>query len=256
MTLEGFREDSFASGGKTRPVYRAGSGPGVVIMHEIPGLHPGVAFFARRVADAGFSVAMPVMFGTPGKQVSTGYIFEQMLHVCISREFRLLAGRESSPITNWLRALCRGLHAELGGKGVGAIGMCLTGNFALALMVDEAVMAPVLSQPSLPLPLGKSRRAGLHLSDEDLAIARRRNVPVLGLRFSEDRACPGERFDRLRAEFGDLFEAVEIDSSKGNAFGIAHDAHSVLTLHLVDQDGHPTKKALDRVLAFFRERLT
>jgi dienelactone hydrolase len=255
MTLEGFREDSFTHDETTRPVYRRGVGPGVVVMHEIPGIHPGVAAFAARLADAGFSVAMPVMFGTPGKPVSTGYILGQILHACISKEFRLLAARESSPITDWLRALCRHLHAELGGKGVGAIGMCLTGNFALALMVDEAVMAPVLSQPSLPFPFGKSRRAGLHVSDEDLAIARGRKVPVLGLRFTHDRACPLERFDHLRAEFGDLFEAIEIDSSKGNAFGIPQDAHSVLTLHFVDQDGHPTKKALDRVLAFFRERL-
>ena len=133
--------------------------------------------------------------------------------------------------------------------------MCLTGNFALALMVDEAVMAPVLSQPSLPFPFGKSRRAGLHVSDEDLAIARRRGVPLLGLRFTRDRACPPERFEHLRAEFGDLFEAIEIDSSAGNAHGIPPDAHSVLTLHFVNQDGHPTKQALDRVLAFFRERL-
>ena len=69
-------------------------------------------------------------------------------------------------------------------------------------------------------------------------------------------ACPVERFDRLRAEFGERFEAIEIDSSKGNAFGIPPDAHSVLTIHFVDQDGHPTRKALDRTLAFFRERLT
>ena len=85
-------------------------------------------------------------------------LWRKMVHVCISREFRVLAVRQSSPITNWLRALCRSLHAELGGKGVGAIGMCLTGNFALALMVDSAVMAPVLSQPSLPFPFGKARR--------------------------------------------------------------------------------------------------
>jgi dienelactone hydrolase len=256
MTLEGFREESFAHDGTTRPVYRRGVGPGVVVMHEIPGIHPGVAAFAARVADAGFSVAMPVMFGTAGKPVSGGYIAQQLLHVCISREFRLLAAGASSPITNWLRALCRDLHAELGGKGVGAIGMCLTGNFALALMVDEAVMAPVLSQPSLPFPFGKSRRAGLHLSDVDLAVAKGRKVPILGLRFTEDPACPKERFDRLRAEFGELFEAIEIDSSKGNTNGIPQAAHSVLTLHFVDQDGHPTKKALDRVLAFFRQRLT
>jgi dienelactone hydrolase len=255
VALDGFREESFTYEGKTRAVYRRGAGPGVVVMHEIPGIHPGVMSFAGRVADAGFSVAMPLMFGTPGKPVSTGYILEQLAHVCISREFRLLAAQQSSPITNWLRALCRSLHAELGGKGVGAIGMCLTGNFALALMVDSAVMAPVLSQPSLPFPFGKARRAGLHLSNEDLAVAKGRDVPVLGLRFTEDPACPRERFERLRAEFGDRFEAIEIDSSTGNAFGIPQDAHSVLTVHLVDQDGHPTKRALDRTLHVFRERL-
>jgi len=256
MTLDGFHEGSFTHDGKTRPVYRRGSGPGVVVMHEIPGIHPGVAALATRIADAGFSVAMPVMFGTPGKPVSAGYIAAQLLRLCISREFRLLAARESSPITEWLRALCRSLHAEIGGNGVGAVGMCLTGNFALALMVDDAMMAPVLSQPSLPFPFGKTRRAGLHLSEQDLAIARSRRVPVVGLRFTEDPACPRERFDHLRAEFGDLFEAIEIDSSTGNGYGIPLNAHSVLTLHFVDQDGHPTKIALDRVLAFLRERLT
>jgi dienelactone hydrolase len=256
MGLEGFREETFTYTGKTREVYRRGAGPGVVIMHEIPGLHPGVISFAERLVAAGFSVAMPVMFGVAGRPVSTGYILKELVHVCVSREFRLLAARRCSPITDWLRALCRSLHAELGGKGIGAIGMCLTGNFALALMVDEAVMAPVLSQPSLPFPFGKGRRAGLHLSDEDLVVAKGRGVPVLGLRFTGDRACPVERFDRLRAEFGEGFEAIEIDSSKGNAFDIPPEAHSVLTLHLVDQDGHPTRKALDRTIEFFGERLT
>jgi dienelactone hydrolase len=224
-------------------------------MHEIPGIHPGVIAFANRVVDAGFSVAMPLMFGTPGKPVSGAYIAGQLLRVCISREFRLLTAGASSPITTWLRALCRSLHAELGGRGVGAVGMCLTGNFALALMVDDAMMAPVLSQPSLPFPFGATLRAGLHISSEDLAIAKGRNVPVLGLRFTGDGACPPERFNHLRAEFGDRFESIEIDSSRGNAFGIPPDAHSVLTLHLVDREGHPTRAALDRVLAFFRERL-
>jgi dienelactone hydrolase len=255
VTLDGFREDSFTFDGKTRAVFRAGAGPGVVVMHEIPGIHPGVAAFARRVVDTGFSVAMPLMFGTPGKAASTGYILEQVIRACISREFRLLAAQQTSPVTNWLRALCRHLHSELGGKGVGAIGMCVTGNFALALMVDSAVMAPVLSQPSLPLPFGAARRGGLHLSEEDLAVAKGRGIPVLGLRFTGDRVCPRERFERLRAEFGRQFEAIEIDSSVGNAFGIPQDAHSVLTIHFVDQDGHPTRLALERVLAFFRERL-
>jgi dienelactone hydrolase len=176
----------------------------------------------------------------------------------VSREFRVLAANQSSPITDWLRALCRSVHAEIGGRGVGALGMCLTGNFALALMVDEAVMAPVLSQPSLPFPIGAERRAGLHVSPEALVTIKRRareGVPVLGLRFTCDRGVPKERFDHLRAELGERFEAIEIDSSEGNPHGISERAHSVLTEDLVDEEGHPTREALDRVLAFFRERL-
>jgi dienelactone hydrolase len=253
--LDGFVEKQFVHDGVGRAVYRRGSGPGVVVMHEIPGITPEVARFARRVADSGFTVFMPCMFGTVGKPYSSGYIAREVARACVSREFRVLAARESSPITDWLRALCRSVHAEIGGRGVGAIGMCLTGNFALAMMVDEAVMAPVLSQPSLPFPLGRARRAGLHVSDEALAKIKSRGVPVLGLRFTTDPACPKERFDRLRAELGDKFEAIEIDSSRGNAFGIPESAHSVVTRHLVDEEGHPTRAALDRTIAFFRERL-
>jgi len=255
MGLDGFEETSFAHDGETRTVYRRGKGPGVVVIHEIPGIYPAVVSFATRVADAGFTVAMPHLFGVVGRPLSGGYLAGSMLGACISREFRVLAARESSPITDWLRALCRDLHASIGGKGVGAIGMCLTGNFALALMVDEAVMAPVLSQPSLPFPIGATRRAALHLSDEDLAVIKRRDVPVLGMRFTRDPACPAERFARLREELGDRFEAIEIDSSPGNPHGIPTSAHSVVTKDLVDAEGHPTRAALERVLAFFHERL-
>ncbi len=258
MTLEGFTESTFSHEGSTRAVYRRGSGPGVVIMHEIPGITPPVAAFARRVADAGFTAVMPLLFGTPGKPLSTPYALGQLARACVSREFAVLASRRSSPITDWLRALCRSVHAELGGKGVGAIGMCLTGNFALTLMVDPAVMAPVLSQPSLPLPIGRERRAGLHISDEDLAVVKARvaqGACVLGLRFTADPAVPAERFEHLRAELGSGFEGIEIDSSKGNPHGISEKAHSVVTNDLVDREGHPTRAALDRVLSFFEERL-
>jgi dienelactone hydrolase len=185
-------------------------------------------------------------------------MLEEISRACISREFSVLAANASSPITAWVRALCRQAHAELGGRGVGAIGMCLTGNFALALMVDPVIMAPVLSQPSLPFPIGKERRAGLHLSEADLATVKDRvaaGCPVLGMRFTADPACPPERFARLRRELGDGFEGIEIDSSPGNPWGIARTAHSVVTADLVDREGHPTRQALDRVLAFFRERL-
>ncbi len=255
MSLDGFDVFPFVALGRERQVYTRGSGPGVVVMHEIPGIIPEVARFAERVAEAGFRVFLPDMFGEPGRAFSNAYAASQMARACISREFHVLASDASSPIVDWLRELCRHAHAECGGPGVGALGMCLTGNFALALMVDPSVAAPVLSQPSLPFPIGAARRRALHLSPEDLAIAKRRDCPVLGLRFTADPLVPAERFARLREEFGDRFEGIEIDSSRGNPHGIAGMAHSVVTRDLVDEEGHPTRAALDRVLALFEERL-
>ena len=258
MALEGFDQFKLTHADRTRDVYHRGSGPGVVVMHEIPGITPEVARFARWVADDGFTVFLPHLFGTPGKPFSMPYVLVQLARVCVSREFSVLARRQSSPITGWLRALCRHAHERCGGPGVGALGMCITGNFALALMVDESVMAPVLSQPSLPFPVSSSHRAALHLSNEDLAVVKARaeaGCGVLGLRFSEDKMCPGARFERLREEFGSGFEAIEIDSGPGNPHGIPRKAHSVLTKDLLDEAGHPTRKAVERVLGLFRERL-
>jgi dienelactone hydrolase len=257
--LDGFEEEPFTHDGVTRTVFTRGSGPAVVVIHEIPGITPQVASFGRRVADAGFRVYLPHLFGTPGRPISAPYILAEVARACISREFAVLAAHASSPITDWLRPLCRHAHAECGGPGVGAIGMCLTGNFALALMVDETIMAPVLSQPSLPFPITAARRAALHVSDAELQQVKRRaaaGCPVLGLRFTADPSCPRERFDTLRRELGAAFEAIEIDSGPGNPHGIPRSAHSVVTTHLVDADGHPTRAALERVLTFFGERLS
>jgi len=258
MSLPGFDAFEFTHDAKTRNVYRRGRGPGVVVMHEVPGITPPVAAFAKRVADAGFTVFAPHLFGTPGRPETLGYVLSSMIHCCVSREFSVLAANESSPITDWLRALCRHAHAECGGPGVGAIGMCMTGNFALALMVDESVMAPVLSQPSLPSPFTKAQREGLHLSASDLATVKRRTAAgctVLAMRFTNDPMCRAERFERLRRELGAGVETIEIDSSPGNAHGIPQTAHSVVTRNLVDEAGHPTHAALERVLGFFKERL-
>ena len=256
--IQGFDMAPFTYEGSTRDVYRKGNGLAVVVMTEVPGITPPVIAFAERVVAAGFTVFMPHLFGTPGKPLSVGGALRQITGCCVSKEFSVLAAHASSPITDWLRALCRHAHAECGGPGVGAIGMCMTGNFALSLMVDPSVMAPVLSQPSLPFGLGKERRAGIHLSPEALVTVKKRceeGVRVLGMRFTHDPVCRPERFETLRRELGPAFEAIEIDSGPGNPFKISRMAHSVVTNELVDEEGHPTRMALDRVLAFFHENL-
>ena len=258
IPLTGFTPEQHCFEGAERTVWRRGSGPAVVIMHEVPGITPPVARFAARVAQDGFSVWMPELFGITGAPLGPRRAGREILGACVQHEFHVLAMGRSSPITTWLRALCRHAHTVTGGRGVGALGMCLTGNFALALMVDEAVMAPVLSQPSLPFPITPAHRAALHLSPAELAVVKERaaqGVGVLGLRFTGDLLCPGARFQTLRRELGDGFEGIEIDSGPGNAAGILPIAHSVLTTDLVDEAGHPTRVALDRVLAFFHERL-
>ena len=256
--LVGFDVFEHAHDGITRQVFRGGTGPAVIVIHEVPGLHPEVIAFGRRVVDAGFTVFMPSLFGTPGKPFGWGYTMRTFPQVCVAREFVTMATNRTSPITTWLRALAAEAHAECGGPGVGAVGMCFTGGFALGMMVDDRMLAPVLSQPSLPFPVGRGRKASVGISDADLAVVKDRAAKgacVLGLRFTADPAVPPARFDTLRRELGDAFIAVQIDSSRSNPHGIGKRAHSVLTLDLVDEPGHPTRDALEQVLAFFRERL-
>ena len=129
------------------------------MIHEIPGLTPEVIAFAEEVVAAGFTVVLPHLFGAPEAPTTRSRSRQTMSQVCVRREFTKLATRETSPIAGWLRSLARELHAELGGPGVGALGMCFTGGFALAMMVDESVAAPVLCQPSAPFAVGQTRAA-------------------------------------------------------------------------------------------------
>lgn len=257
--LADFIRGSFTDDGRTHEVFRSGEGPAVIVMAEIPGITPKVADFARRIRDLGCTVFLPVLFGTPGRAPSGRYIARSMVKGCVSKEFAAFATGRTEPLTVWLRALARHAHTQCGGPGVGAIGMCFTGGFALGMTVDPSVIAPVLSQPSLPLPVSKKARASIHLSPEDLRAVQARvaadDICVLGLRFTNDRAVPAERFASLRRELGEGFIGVEIDSSEGNQWSIPTNAHSVVTEHLVDEPGHPTHDALEQVLEFFRSRL-
>ena len=254
--LSDYAAFDFDDGRWTRKVYRRGTGPAVIVIHEMPGLHPLVIRFADRVAAAGMTVFCPSLFGDPGRPVSTGYALGQMfMGMCIRREFNAWSSGKSSPIVDWLRLLARKAHGECGGRGVGAVGMCFTGGFALAMMTEAAVVAPVLSQPSMPATL-LAGRDSVDLSEEEIACAKKRfeseNLSVIGLRFKSDRLVPDERFARYRREFGKRFEAIELDDAD-SAPGPMN-AHSVLTINLIDEPGSRTRLAEERVIRFFRER--
>lgn len=239
--LTGWAVGEHTHAGVTHRTYRRGSGPGVVVIHELPGITPAVAAFAEEVVAAGFTVVMPSLFGTPGAASSTGALARTLPRACVSREFSVLATGRTSPIATWLRDLARDLHAELAGPGVGAVGMCFTGGFALAMMVEPAVVAPVLAQPSLPFAVTPARAADLNLSPSDLAAVKRRardGDEVLGVCYRSDKAV-GTRFATLSSELGDAFLRVELDGQ----------GHSTLT-------EQRDQAAVDRVLAFLAAHLT
>jgi dienelactone hydrolase len=242
--LDGWARSEFSADGRTRTVFTRGAGPGVIVIHEIPGITPRVAAFANDVAQAGFTVVMPSLIGTPGRAVSGAYGAESMMKLCIAREFTHWALQQTSPIIAWLRALAADLHASAGGRGVGAVGMCFSGGFALGMMVDEVMAAPVLSQPSLPFAIGKpARHADLNLSPADAERVAERaaaGCEVLGLRFDQDKLV-GTRFESLRALLGDAFIAIELPSASKRD-------HSVLT-------EQRDEESVERVIQFLRAKL-
>lgn len=265
--LSDFTESSFTHEGNTRRTFRIGSGPAVIVMAEMPGISPKVAEFARRVAKVGCTAVIPHLFGVPGRDPNpaahgwlgtASYAMSSLMPSCISREFTILATGRTSPVIGWLRALAAEEHERCGGPGVGAVGMCFTGGFALAMAADERMLAPVLSQPSLPLGITPQQRRTIDISPQDLAAVKHRcaadGLQVLGLRFTGDRLVPKERFAFLRRELGDAFVAVELPNFTANPDGTIP-PHSVLTEHLIDEAGQPTRQALDQVLQLFRDKL-
>ncbi len=257
--LTGWRPTPFSAAGLTHDVYEKGEGPGVVLVPEIPGISPEVLGLADHLVEQGYTVAMPSLFGTPGRALSAGYAAGVFARLCVSSEFRAFALGARRPVADYLRALARDLASRTPGPGVGVIGMCFTGGFALAAAVDDVVLAPVMSQPSVPFAAGSARRRDPGVSPEELATIvdrTRSGLCVLGLRFSGDRGCPPDRFATLREKLGDAFEVIELDSSKGNAAGFGRTAHSVLTAEVREEPGHPALAARDRMVEFLRERLT
>lgn len=253
--LDDFAVRPFTLLGKTKRVYVAGTGPAVIVMTEMPGISPHVARFARWVRDAGFTVYMPHLFGKDGAVPKMPGAIFTMAGGCISREFRAFSANASSPVTQWLRALAATAHRESGGKGVGAIGMCWTGNFALSMMLEKSVLAPVLAQPSLPL----GDPAGMHIAPDELAAVKTRmkaeDLTVLAYRFEGDKFCKAARFAAYEAALGDRFQPRVLPDSAAKPNTVMKNPHSVVTLHLIDEAGQPTVAARDEILEFFRMRL-
>lgn len=257
--LTGWSAAPFTAAGFTYDVYRKGEGPGVVLIPEMPGLHPGVLALGNHLVDNGFTVAAPSLFGTPLKSITSPSAALTLVRGCVAREFAAFATNADRPVARYLRALARDLNERTPGRGVGVIGQCFTGGFALAAAVDDSVLAPVLSQPSLPMPLTARHRRDPGVSEGELRIVEQRAVNdglcALGLRFSEDRLAPAERFQTLKQRLGDAFEVIEIDSGRGNPHGFSPLAHSVLTREVREVDGHPAYEARKRVVQFLSERI-
>jgi dienelactone hydrolase len=259
--LEDYDTRSITLDGVTKTVHVAGTGPAVIVMTEMPGISPHVARFGRWVRDAGFTVYMPSLFGrdgaVPGVEEGTT-VFQR---ACMSAEFRAFGANRSSPVTQWLRSLARLAHSQCGGKGVGAIGMCFTGNFALTMMLEPAMLAPVLSQPSLPL----DDPAGIEIAPEEIAAVRERlerdDLTVMAYRFKGDKFCRAQRFAAYSEALGERFVARVLPDSAANPSPppffehVVASPHSVVTAHLIDEAGQPTIAARDEILSFFTCRL-
>jgi dienelactone hydrolase len=258
--LTGWACEPLTAAGFTHDVYRKGQGPGVLLLPEIPGVHPGVLALGNHLVDNGFTVAIPSLYGTPGAPAVRPALVPILMRACVAKEFAALATNKDRPVTHYLRALARDLKEKTGSKGVGVIGQCFSGGFALAAAVDDSVLAPVLSQPSVPLPLTARHRRDTGVSEADMKVIEKRaageGLCALGLRFSQDPMVPGERFKALKDRLGDAFEVIEIDSSRGNPDGFSRMAHAVLTLEVREVENQPAYEARKRVVEFLKERLT
>jgi len=225
-------------------VYERGEGPPVVLIQELPGIGQETLRLADRLVKGGHRVVLPHLFGPLGRVAPVGNLVRTL---CMRREFRMFASHESSPVVDWLRALCRDVRDRCGVAGVGVIGMCLTGNFAITLMADDSVLAAVASQPSLPPP----PFGGVHMSQAEIEAARASLTvkgPMLAFRFEGDPMCTAKKFAALDAAFNDDVQRIRLVTLPGRG-------HAVLTLHFVDEQGHPTQQAMESVLEYFARAL-
>jgi dienelactone hydrolase len=246
--MPGYQKFTFNAQGYDKLVFTKGSGPGILLMHELPGMVEQCVRLGDYIASRGYSVFLPLLFGEANVSYSKMRTALYAIQICIRREILAFAAAEDSPITNWLRALARDIRRRCpDGGGVGVIGMCLTGGFTINLMLEDVVLAPVACQPSLPLTTFGAAPDALGVSAKTLqdAVTRSREMPLLCYRFKDDTISPREKYERLEREFGAGFEGHPLPGR----------GHSVLTISFVDEPNHPTYQARERIMRFFDTRL-
>lgn len=226
-------------------VYHRGEGKPVVLIQELPGIGQEMLRLADEFVEKGYQVFMPHLFGPIGKLSMGGNMVRVM---CMRKAFSLFATNKSSPIVDWLKACCQHVRDLTQTSGVGVIGMCLTGNFAITLIGDDSVLAAVASQPAMPF----SGQKHLHMSSEDIAAAKAaidQKGAVQALRFEDDPLSTATKFKCFHEAFNDDgVERVQLKVMPGKG-------HSVLTTDFVNEAGHPTREALDQVFTYFDEKL-
>ena len=229
----------------THDIYRRGSGAPIILLQELPGIGQETLSLADELVNAGFEVVMPHLFGPLGKTSIGGNLVRVM---CLRKEFHLMSSHRSSPIADWIRLLCREVRDQRSVQGVGIIGMCLTGNFAIQLIGDDSVLAAVASQPAMPF----FTQGALHMSADDIKQSRNAldvKGPMRVLRFDGDPLCTAEKSKCVHRTFNND------DATRIQEITIPGKGHSVLTLDFVDEAGHPTREALDNVLEYFGSHL-
>jgi dienelactone hydrolase len=248
-SIDKFAKSSFkaptSDGGEIpHDIYQLGSGAPIVIIQELPGIGQETLDLAQRFVAQGFSVYLPHLFGPIGKISLAGNVARVF---CMRKEFHLFEANKTSPIVDWLKALCQKIKTDTDMKGVGVIGMCLTGNFAISLMADDSVLAAVASQPSMPI----TKQSALHMSPNDISQIKQgidTSDSIYVYRFDQDPICKAAKFEALDTEFNHDKSRIHLKTLPGKG-------HSVLTLDFVDEKNHPTHQALDEILAYFSRQL-
>jgi dienelactone hydrolase len=263
-----FEQFFFASGPLAHPVYYAGDpqAPPVLLLPELAGFSPGLILFAERLIDARFRIFVPWLFGPLGVRAP----LRNGIRLCVSREFANLRAGVSSPVTTWLRALTAHISQHSGGTPVGAIGMCLTGAFAIPLVIDPHVVAAIAAQPAVPLSplftafgIGREEKLSrLNVSDGEIAQARARleagQAHLLSVRCRSDRICPRAKIERLRREFPVGLEIREYaDASTRNSLGERPHATFTKEYRLAPNApaDHHSRQAFADLVAFFDTHL-